>query len=112
MEVGVSARGELCKSSGLLMVLARAIPGMKLHKNGCLERQTRKLRTDLKSVSLVDGVVTLLNVGIPLSQSRRAERRVLASHVNFIQVNGKTRMRGDCELSVRATQNAGKRTFE
>jgi hypothetical protein len=68
MGVGVSARVERCKSSGLLMVLARAIPGMELHKNGCLERQTRKLPADLKSVSLVGGVLTLLNVGIPLSQ--------------------------------------------
>src|SRR5438105_11871591 len=111
MEFGVNARVERCKSSGLLMVLARAIRGTKLQKNGCLERQTWRLPRRLRSVSLVDGVLTLLNVGIPLSQSRRTEPKALAPHVNFIQLNGKARMRGDCELSVRATPNAGMRIF-
>jgi hypothetical protein len=54
----------------------------------------------------------LLSVGMPLSQSRRAEPRALAPHVNFIQANGKARMHGDCELSVRATPNAGMQTFD
>jgi hypothetical protein len=61
---------------------------------------------------IVDGVLTLLSVGIPLSQSRRAEPRPLAPHVNFIQLNGKARVCGDCELSARATPNAGTQTFD
>src|SRR5262249_19395972 len=111
MEFGVSARVERCKSSGLLTVSARAIPGTKLHKNGCLERQTRRLPIHLRSVSSVDGGLTLLNLGIPLEQSRRAEPRALAPHVNFSQLNGKARMRGGCELSVRVRPNAGRQTF-
>src|SRR4029453_7957571 len=112
MEVGVSARVERCKSSGLLMVSARATSGMKLHKNGCLERQTRGLPRHLASVSLVDGVLTLLSVGMPLSQTSRPEPRALAPHGNFIQANWKARMHGDYELSVRATPNAGMQTFD
>jgi hypothetical protein len=40
MEFGVRARAERCESSGLLTALARAIPGTKLHKNGCLGHET------------------------------------------------------------------------
>src|SRR5262245_18383376 len=112
MEVGVNARVERCKSSGLPMALARATPGTKLHKNGCLGHETLRLPIHLTSVSLVDGVMTLLNVVSPLSKSRRAEPRRLAPHVNFIQLNGKARMCGDCELSARARPNAGTRTFD
>jgi hypothetical protein len=112
MEFGESARVERCKSLGLLMGLARAILGTNLHKNGCLEQQTRRPPMHLASVSLVVGVLTLLNVGILRSQSRRVEPRALASHVNFIQLNGKARICGDCELSARARPNGGTRIFD
>src|SRR6266566_1077093 len=107
MEFGVSARVERCKSSGLLMALARATPGTKLHKNGCLGHEARRLPIHLTSVSLVDGVLTLLNVVTPLSKSRRAEPRPLAPHVNLTQLKGKARTSGDCELSARARPNVG-----
>jgi hypothetical protein len=74
MEFGVNARVERCKSSGLLMGLVRATPGMKLPKNGCSERQARRRPIHLRSVSLVDGVLTLLNVATPITiTARRAE---------------------------------------
>src|SRR5207249_1182308 len=101
-----------CKSSGLLMALARATPGTRLHKNGCLGHEARRLPIHLTSVSLVDGVLTLLNVVTPLSKSRRAEPRPLAPHVNLIQLKGKARTSGDCELSAQARPNAGTRTFD
>src|SRR5262245_36810657 len=112
MEFGVRARVEHCRSSGLLMAWAIATPGTKLHKNGCLQRQTQRPPTNLIAVSLVNGVLTLLNVVIRLSQLRRAEPRLSAPHVNFVQLNGKVRMGGDCELCVRARANAGTRTFD
>src|SRR5215813_15422394 len=111
MEFGVSARVERCKSSGLLTALARATPGTKLHKNGCLAHQTRRLPIHPTSVSSVDGVLTLPNVASPLSRSLRAEPRFMVPHVNFIQLSGKARMCGDCEPSARARPNAGTRTF-
>src|SRR5262245_36963645 len=112
MEFGVSARVERCKSSGLLTALARATPGTKLRKNGCLAHQTRRLPIHLTSVSLVDGVLTLLNVVTPPSKSRRAGPRPLAPRVNFVQLNGKARMCGGSELSARARPNVGTQTFD
>jgi hypothetical protein len=43
--------------------------------------------------------VSLLNVMTPLSKSPHAKPRPLVPHANFIQLNGKSRMCGDCELS-------------
>jgi hypothetical protein len=60
-----------------------------------------------RSNSEPQGIVPLLQ-----SQSRRVEPRALASHVNFIQLNGKARMCGDCELSARARPNGGTRIFD
>src|SRR5262245_21121322 len=104
-------RVERCKSSGLLMALARATPGTKL-QNGYLGLRTRKLPINLTSILLVDGVLTVLNVVTPLSKSWRAEPRPLTPHVYFIQLNGKARMSGDYERSVRARPNAGTRRFD
>jgi hypothetical protein len=56
--------------------------------------------------------LTLLNVVSRLSKSRRAEPRLLAPHANFIQLKGKARTSGDCELNARARPNAGMRTFD
>src|SRR5262249_40349302 len=102
---------ERCKSSGLLVALARATSGTKL-QNGQSGLRTRKLPINLTSILLVDGVVTLLNVVSRLSKSRRAEPRLLAPHVNFIQLKGKARTSGDCELNARTRPNAGMRIFD
>src|SRR5205085_186993 len=113
MEIGVRARAEHCKSSGLLTDLATATPGTKLPRNDCLPHRTRRLPTHLTSVSLVDGVLMLQNVVSRLSQSPRAEPPTLsAPHVNSVQLNGKVRMCGDCELNARTTANTGMRTFD
>src|SRR5262249_2991931 len=112
MEFGVRARAGRYKSSGLLTALARATPGTKLQKTGCLGHASGRLPIHLRSVSLVDGVMTWLNVVTPLSKSRRAEPRPLAPRVYFVQLNGKARMCGDCELSARARPNAGTQTFD
>ena len=94
------------------MVLATATRGTKPHKIGCLLHQTRSLPTHLTSVSLVDGVLTLFNVVSRLSPSPRAEPRLSAPHVNFIQLNGRVRMYGDCEPCALTTANGGTRTFD
>src|SRR5262245_7896648 len=114
MGFGVSAPVERCKTSGLLRASETARPGTRPHKDDCLPHQNRVLRPPAypKSASLVGGVLTLLNVVNRLSQSPREELRLSASYVNFIQLNRKVRMRGDCELGALATANAGTRTFD
>ena len=72
-EFGVRARVKRCRSSRLLMALAITTPGMKVHKSGCF-RQTQTLQAHLTSVSLVDGVLTLLNVVSRLHNHRTASR--------------------------------------
>jgi len=90
MEDGVRARVERYKISRLLMALATTIPGMKLHKNGCLRHQTRTLPPHLTSPSSGDGLSMLLRVVRRQSPSLRNERpTVSAQHVNFIQLNEK-----------------------
>src|SRR5437764_15483901 len=101
MEFGVSARVEHCKSSGLLTALAGGTPGTKLHKNGCLVHETRRLPIHLRSVSLVDGVLTLLNVVTPLSKSAPPQPGRLAPHLNFLQTQKETPNAGDCQLRSR-----------
>jgi hypothetical protein len=111
MELGVRAPVERCKSSRLLMALTIATPGTNVHKSGCF-RQTQTLQAHPTSVSLVDGVLTLLNVVSRLSQSPRSEPRLSALHVNFVQLNGKVRMCGVCELYAPTTASDGTRTFD
>ena len=65
------------------MVLATATRGTKPHKNGCLLHQTRSLPTHLTSVSLVDGVLTLLNVVSRLSQSPRSRAEAFGAACEF-----------------------------
>jgi hypothetical protein len=89
------------------MALARATPGTKLHKHGCLGHQTRRA-ANTSDISFIGGwVLTLLNVASPLSQSRRAESRPLVPHVNFIQLNGKL----EC-VAIASRVRAQERTLE
>jgi hypothetical protein len=112
MEYGVRARGERCTTSGLRMGLETATPGMKPHKNVCLQDQTRTLPLRLTSVSLVDGVLILLSVVSLLSLSQRGEPRLSVPHVSSIQLNGKVRLCGDCGLRALAIVSAGTRTSD
>src|SRR6516165_542673 len=99
MEFGVSARVERCKSSGLLTALARATPGTKQHKNGCLAHQTRRLPIHPTSVSSVAGVLTAECRESPIAiTARRAEAYGTACEFHSTQRESSNvwRLRAEC----------------
>jgi len=109
MKFGVRTRVERCESSGLLTELAGAIPGTRLQKNGCSGHQMRSPPIDLTSVSLVDGVMTLLNVVTRLSKSPHARPRPQRESSNV------WRLRAECaskterwNANIRLTVSASK----